>query len=308
MYALSTTVCVICHYTYGSRGREAERWPCGTLIYCSFAPLLPIKAINYPSRISSAAHPGPKQRVNMLAVVTSIAWAVCVMGTLAADDAGYLVVENRDAAGIVQRQIERYVPHEGDLILFDDHNPTWRFLYHMAGTDLPDHSGIVFTLPDGRPAFLESAPDDGKLAGLYVRLLLAQPRLHQFQGTIYIRRVRHPLSAERSARLTQFALAQEGKRYAVGRMLLQGTPFRCRTGLRAKLFARTSLDRWSWFCSELVIAAGTAAGLFDPHVHHANAMYPRDLLYDDHYDLSATWLPAAVWTPNPSTAANISQR
>jgi hypothetical protein len=162
---------------------------------------------------------------------------------------------------------------------------------------MPDHSGIICRLPDGRLAILESAPDDGKLAGMFVRLLVVSPRLHQFQGTICVRQVRQPHGKEQSARLTKFALAQEGKRYAVCRMLLQGTPFRCRTGLRAKLFGRTYLDRWSWFCSELVVAAGTTAGLFDPHIHQANRMYPRDMLYDDHYDLSSTWYPAAVWVP-----------
>jgi hypothetical protein len=233
----------------------------------------------------------------MLALLSSIAWVVCLSCTIAPNDTGYLSIGIRDGIGAVHKQIEPYVPHEGDLVLFDDHNPTWKFLYHMVGSDLPDHSGIIFTLPDGRLALLEAAPDDGKLAGLYVRLLLVAPRLHQFQGTLYIRRLKQPLGKERSAQLTEFALAQEGKRYAVCRMLLQGTPFRCRTGLRAKLFGHTYMymDRCSWFCSELVVAAGTAAGLFDPHIHQANRMYPRDMLYDDHYDLSGTWYPAGVW-------------
>jgi hypothetical protein len=192
-----------------------------------------------------------------------------------------------------------YVPQEGDIVLYDDHNPTWIKLYHMVGSDMPDHSGIVFRLPDGRPALLESAPDDGKLAGMYVRILHALPRLHQFQGTIYIRQLKVPLSPEQSEKLTEFALAQEGKRYALGRMLLQATPFRCRSGWRARFFGKTDLNRSAWLCSELVVAAGTAAGLFDPHVHHANRIYPRDLIYDDHYDLSQTWHEARVWTPSP---------
>src|SRR5581483_9259519 len=136
-----------------------------------------------------------------------------------------------------------YVPQEGDIVLYDDHNSTWLKLYHMVGSDMPDHSGIVFRLPDGRLALLESAPDDGKLAGMYVRILEVLPRLHQFQGTIYIRQIKTSLNPEQSARLTEFALAQEGKRYAICRMLLQGTPFRCRSGWRASLFAKTKLDR-----------------------------------------------------------------
>ncbi len=199
-----------------------------------------------------------------------------------------------------------YVPQPGDLVLFDDHSATWRFLYHMAGTDMPDHSGIVVKLPDGRLALLESAPDDGKLLGLYVELLDVLPRLDQFQGTMYVRRLRHPLSPERCAQLTEFALNQQGKRYALWRMLLQGTPFRSRKGLRAKLFAHTYLNRSSWFCSEIVVAAGTVAGLFDPRIHQANRIYPRDLVYDDHYDLSHIWYPAGIWHPDqpPSSTAS----
>lgn len=237
----------------------------------------------------------------MLAVLSSLVWAACLAcgeGSPALTG-GYLrrVVPGPD--GAVHEQVEPYVPQAGDLVLFDDHNPVWLFLYHMAGTDMPDHSGIVVAMPDGRPVLLEAGPDDGKLCGLYVRLLEAVPRLHQFEGTIYIRRLKQPLTPEQSARLTAFAFQQEGKRYALVRMLLQGTPFRCRQGLRAKLFARTSLDRRSWICAELVVAAGTVAGLFDPKVHHANAIYPRDMLYDDVYDLSPTWYPAGLWMPAP---------
>ncbi len=190
-----------------------------------------------------------------------------------------------------------YEPHEGDLVLYDDHSPHWRRLYHMAGTDMPDHSGIVVRLPDGRLQLLESAPDDGHLAGLHVCLLEPLPRLHQFEGTIFIRRIKCPLSPEQSARLTEFALDAQGKRYALIRMLLQGTPFRARGSWRKALLGKTDLHRSSYFCSELVVAAGTAAGLFDPKVHFANAMYPRDMIYDDCYDLSATWLPAGIWSP-----------
>jgi hypothetical protein len=189
-------------------------------------------------------------------------------------------------------------------VLFDDHNSTWQFLYKMVGSGMPDHAGIIFRLPDGRPALLEAAPDDGKLAGMYIRLLEVLPRLHQFQtqirGTIYVRRLKRPLSPEQSACLTDFALAQEGKRYALCRLLLQATPCRCRSGMRAKFFSKTYLDRCSWLCAELAVAAGTTAGLFNADIHHANRIYPLDLFNDQVYpDLGQTWEPAAVWTPTP---------
>jgi hypothetical protein len=61
----------------------------------------------------------------------------------------------------------------------------------------------------------------------------------------------------------------------------------------------TELERSSWLCAELVVAAGTVAGLFDPHVHHSNSMLPADLLDDRTYDLSCTWVPALKWSPVP---------
>jgi hypothetical protein len=114
------------------------------------------------------------------------------------------------------------------------------------------------------------------------------------------------LTPEQSAALTCFALAQEGKKFAVGRLALQITPFRCRLGLRHWLFARTCLDRNRWICSENVVAAATVAGLLDPRVHCANAMYPRDLAYDEHYDLSAAYHEPVLWVaePNPHIEGN----
>jgi hypothetical protein len=242
----------------------------------------------------------------MLLVLCCLACGACT--TAPADAAGsYLTIVTQGLDGAVQTRVEPYVPRAGDIVLFDDHSPTWLFLYKMVGSGMPDHAGIVFTLPDGRAALLEAAPDDGKLAGMYVRLVEAMPRLHQFvaqiHGTIYIRRLKCPLSPEQSARLTDFALAQEGKRYALGRLLLQATPCRCRSGMRAQLFGKTYLDRCSWLCAELVVAAGTAVGLFNPNVHHANRIYPLDLFDDRVYpDLGQTWYPSALWSPTPEPA------
>src|SRR6266404_3686988 len=82
--------------------------------------------------------------------------------------ASYLLVPAGCVDGRILVQPMPYEPHEGDLVLFDDHSKNWRALYHFVGSDVPDHSGIVVKLPDGRPALLESGPDDGKLCGPYV--------------------------------------------------------------------------------------------------------------------------------------------
>ncbi len=183
-----------------------------------------------------------------------------------------------------------YAPREGDMIFYDDHKPWWTLLFAYAGTGSPLHAGIVVKKADGRLAVLEAGPDDT----IWVDLIDLEPRLRKFDGTITIRRCKKTLSREQSFALARFAVMQEGKRYAILRLLLQGTWLRPR-GPLAPWLARTYLDRDSWICSELVVAAGSVAGLFDPRAVCANATYPRDLVDNRRHDLGAVWHDAAVW-------------
>jgi hypothetical protein len=212
--------------------------------------------------------------------------------------AGYLFLRPPRHPGSLQRQAVPYKPREGDLVFYDDHSRSWTALFALAGTGPPTHMGIVVKRPDGRPAVLEAGPDDT----LWVRVLDLGPRLRQFRrafrGTILVRRCKVTLNPEHSAALTRFALAQEGKRYAALRLLAQGTPLRAR-GPLAPLLAGTRLDRDAWFCSELAVAAGTVAGLFDPRAVRANATYPRDLLDDRLHSLHSVWARVARWAPVP---------
>ena len=50
--------------------------------------------------------------------------------------------------------------------------------------------------------------------------------------------------------------------------------------------------------SELAVAAGTVAKLFDPNVVRANVAYPLDLAGNSRYDLSRFWRGPAVWLAN----------
>ncbi len=52
-------------------------------------------------------------------------------------------------------------------------------------------------------------------------------------------------------------------------------------------------------CVEIVVAAGTLVGLFDPAVVKATATYPLDLLDDHIYDLSPVYEERATWSPGP---------
>ena len=207
---------------------------------------------------------------------------------------GFLVEGARPG---VAARVVRYTPREGDLIFYDDRSRTWTALFALAGTGPPLHMGIVVKKADGKLAVLEAGPDDR----LWVELLDLPGRLHQFDrdfrgGIITVRRCKKTPSREQSAALTRFALAQKGKRYAAGRLLLQGTPLRAR-GRMAPLWAKTQLDRDAWICSELAVAAGSVAGLFDPRAVLANATYPRDLVDNKRHRLGSVWHDAARWQP-----------
>jgi hypothetical protein len=200
--------------------------------------------------------------------------------------------------GVLESKNERiaYGPREGDLVFYDDRNPAWTALFAYAGTGPPLHMGIVVKKVNGKLAILEAGPDDT----VSVKLLDLETRLPQFtrdfpKGEITIRRCKKALGADESKALTKFAAAQDGKGYAVGRLLLQGTALRTRGSVGEKLLAGTVLDRDRWICSELAVAAGTVVKLFDPKVVPANVAYPKDLVDNARYDLSAAWHNAAVW-------------
>jgi hypothetical protein len=231
---------------------------------------------------------------------------VCICCSLAGFDCtsawsqstGYLKIEPKKVPGKSQHEVIAYRPREGDLVFYDDRHVIWTLLFIWAGTGPPLHMGIVVKKDNGSLAVLEAGPDDT----VRVALMDLDKRLrqfhHDFQGTITIRRCKKTLGKEQSKALTQFAQAQTNKRYAVGRLLLQGTSFRSRGPIREKLLGKTYLDRDSWICSELAVAAGTVVKLFDPTAVHANVTYPRDLVDNVRHDLSSGWHDAAVWMPH----------
>lgn len=197
--------------------------------------------------------------------------------------------------GVYRQQVQAYQPKEGDLVFFEDFDRRWALLFRMVGSGQPTHMGLIVRRSDGSLAVLESGPDWKK----HVYLQPAQERLRSFKGGVWIRRVKKKLTPEASQRLTEFAEQQVGKRYATGRLLLQGTPVCARLGLRYRYFAHTYVERTSWLCSEIVVAGGTVAGLFNPECHPANAIYPRDLVDDAVYPLLHNWEEIGLWTPTP---------
>jgi hypothetical protein len=203
------------------------------------------------------------------------------------DAVGYLAAKAKDSHG----KSRPYLPREGDLIFYDDHSLVWTVLFAWAGTGPPLHMGIVVRRPDGSLGVLEAGPDDT----IKVDIIGLQKRFKEFQGTITVRRCKTVLTKEKSAALTKFATAQNGKPYAVVRLLLQGTSFRSRGPIRELFLGHTYLDRYSWICSELAVAGGAVAGLIDPKAVPANVVYPQDVVDDHRYDLSRHYHREEVW-------------
>jgi hypothetical protein len=233
-----------------------------------------------------------------------LALSLAPAGTQPGEAVGCLRWFEADGKGGAIARSEPYVPREGDIVFFDDASKWWGFLYKIGRTGPPFHTGLVVKKPDGSMGILESGPDDT----LWVFFFDITPRLHQFTrdfplGNIQVRRCKVPLTPEQSAALTQFAVAQTGKRYAMWRLLLQGTPFKSRGHYRAKWFADTYFDRQRWLCTEIVVSGATLAGLMDKNVIKATNTYPLDIIDDRMYPLSAVYDRAGLWLPHPEPSA-----
>jgi hypothetical protein len=51
------------------------------------------------------------------------------------------------------------------------------------------------------------------------------------------------------------------------------------------------------------VAAACAAEILEPKMIPANAAYPRDLAFDEDFDLSCLYEPAAPWSRCPGEAS-----
>ena len=199
-----------------------------------------------------------------------------------------------------------YVPQPGDIFLASDRGRIARAGHWVVGGAGVHHSGIVFARPDGDMAILEAGPYNT----IRVQTLdvLTHLRGHEERGEkVWIRQRRVPLTPEQSERLTCWALAQEGKPFAVVRLGAQLTPFRSRGPLRTYFVGGPHGERRAYYCSELVVESCVAAGLVDPACARPAATYPRDLFMDcsnnrflnRHFDLSPCWFPPARWASCP---------
>ncbi len=198
-----------------------------------------------------------------------------------------------------------YLPQPGDIMLATDEGRFWTITHNLAFAGQPHNSAIVFRRPDGCLAILEAGPNDC----LWVKTLDMLPHLQEYdaKGPVWIRRRCVPLTEEQSARLTEFAMAQEGKRFALIRLGGQLTILRSRGPLRTWFLGKSHGPRSTYFCSELVTEACIAAGLIDARIARPAATYPSELFFDSslnpylqkYFKLAPCWAPPARWTNCP---------
>jgi hypothetical protein len=179
---------------------------------------------------------------------------------------------------------EVYVPQPGDIFLATDQAYWARAGHWVAGGGGVHHSGIVFRRSDGRMGLIEAGPFNS------IKVEVMDPIEHMTEHVragdkVWVRRRRVPLTAEQSAALTAFVERQEGKPFAVMRLLGQVTLLRSRGPIRTYFVGKPHGDREEWFCSELVTESCCAAGLMDPTTARPAATYPRDLFYGRSYNL-----------------------
>ena len=198
-----------------------------------------------------------------------------------------------------------YEPNPGDIIMSADGSVFWLLMHNLAGTSHPTHSMIAFRRPDGAMAILEGGPHDT----LRCRALDPLPHLasYEAEGRVWVRRRAVPLTPEEDRRLTAFAVCNTDKRFGIGRLGVQLTPFRTRGPLRTEYLGKPHFNRKSYFCSELVMEACVAAGLLDAATTRPSATYPRDIFMDaslnpylnKHLKLAPAWDAPARWTGHP---------
>jgi hypothetical protein len=236
----------------------------------------------------------------------------------------YLYQPSHSIDEVLREPAEPYLPQPGDFLLATDKNRFWKLTHDLAFAFEPHNSAVVFARPDGSLAIVEAGPTDplqrkpaeeltplekvARRAGsndtmwVTVMDMLEHLRDYETKGPVWIRRRRVPLTAEESARLTDFALRQEGKRFALSRLALQLTPLRTRGPLRTRFMGKPHGDRSRYYCSELVTEAFVAAGLMDAATTRPSATYPHDLFVAQslnpylrrNLDLSG-WEPPARW-------------
>lgn len=199
-----------------------------------------------------------------------------------------------------------YRPQAGDLFMSTDNMRIIQWGHKWAGANAPHHSGIVLCKKDGSYWTLEAGPHNS----LRIRALDLEFSLSSYESKgcqVWVRCRKTPLTAEQCDKLNEFGLAQDGKAFALGRMLAQLTPLSSRSLLGSAPVGGPHGHRNSYFCAELVTECCVAAGLLDAKRSHPCCTYPSDLFFgrssnrivDETLDINLHWEAPSRWTHQP---------
>ena len=202
----------------------------------------------------------------------------------------------------IRGRTNTYVPQAGDIFMSTDRSRIIQAGHRLAWSAQPNHSGIVIILADGKPAILEGGPFNGlkvEIVDLHYDLKTHEDRTEK----VWIRQRKTPLTKEQSDTLTAFAHAQDGKRFAAGRMMAQLTVFRTRGPLRTYFMGAPNGERDSYFCAELVMESLVYVGALPAETTRPSATYPRDMFFDKspnlylnrYFTLADGWHPPSRW-------------
>jgi hypothetical protein len=187
-----------------------------------------------------------------------------------------------------------YCPQEGDIILFTSKAGVVEQIgWEITGASHPHHSGLVVRRTDGSLAILESGGGGDMTATVRsIKWRLMNQTNHNEMPLMWVRRLRVPLSTEESCRLTEYAESQVGvpfcSMFRFKFLLLPNRPV-----------PMTRVGQRDWFCSEMVLQALKAAGIFSEDFNPGQFV-PRDFFYDiNGVDLSPRWAPPGQWTCDP---------
>jgi hypothetical protein len=240
----------------------------------------------------------------MGSLVSSLLAVGCLLG--GTDDAApqsYLYQPAFSLDGAHRLPATPYCPQPGDIVFATDYTVFWTVTHNYVGAFHPHHSAIIIRLPDGRLGMFEGGPHD--TLHLEIMDLLPNMAWYAEDGRVWVRPRAKPLTPEQSDRLTEFALKQVGKRFALIRQGAQLTPFRTRGPLRTWFVGKPAgPDRCSYYCSEVVTEAIVYAGLLAAEDARPPATYPHDLFMDwslnpflnRHFKLAPDWCPPSLWT------------
>jgi hypothetical protein len=239
----------------------------------------------------------------MVSLLTWFMWISSLAGPGEAEAIGYLYQPSFDVPGELRGAARPYHPAPGDIFLSTDKLWIAVIGHKMAGAKGIHHSGLIILRPDGSAGSLEAAPHHVP----YVRVLGLVENMGRYEeegNAVWVRQRKTPLTAEQCNKLTQFAMAQDGKLFAWWRVAAQVTALRSRSHVRYSSMGTPNGDRKAYYCSELALETLLAAGLLDPNRTRPSATYPSELFFgasdiafiNDTLDINASWEPPARWS------------